>query len=98
MKTIAQVKRIQNKIDLHGLNCAQAEERLFHFFKKAQLLGFKAVLVITGKGRSDDGFGVLRNFTLQWFKMHSEFVVAYAEADDKDGGQGAFYVHVRKTR
>lgn len=92
-----QVKRIQNKIDLHGLNCEQAEERLFQFFKKAQLLGLKAVLVITGKGSSVDGFGVLRNFTIQWFKTHSEFVVAYAEADDKDGGQGAFYVHVRKS-
>lgn len=100
-------KHIQARIDLHGMTCAQAEQKLLHFFAKASCMGNKTVLVITGKGQppkngmiynNDYALGTLRNFTMQWFNSNPQWVVSYAQASNKDGGLGAFYVHVRRQK
>ncbi|PIZ34183.1 MAG: hypothetical protein COY39_00765 [Alphaproteobacteria bacterium CG_4_10_14_0_8_um_filter_37_21] len=100
-------KQIQARIDLHGMTCAQAEQKLQHFFAKASCLGNKTVLVITGKGQAPEGgvtynddyaLGTLRNFTMQWFHSNPQWVVSYAQASNKEGGLGAFYVHVRRQK
>lgn len=100
-------KHIQARIDLHGMTCAQAEKKLQHFFTKASCIGNKTVLVITGKGQAPEGgpiynddyaLGTLRNFTMQWFNSNPQWVVSYAQASNKDGGLGAFYVHVRRQK
>ena len=99
--------KIQARIDLHGMTCAQAEEKLRSFLVKAQCLGNKTVLVITGKGRPDKNssivsgdyaLGTLRNFTMRWLDNNPQWVVSYAQASSKDGGLGAFYVHVRRQK
>lgn len=84
--------QLQDRIDLHGHTQEKAHTALLHFFSKAQKQGYKWVLVITGKG------AVLQTFVPQWFENHSSFVISYAFAQPKDGGQGAFYVRVRKSR
>ena len=99
-------KQIQARIDLHGMTCAKAEQKLQHFFVKASCIGNTTVLVITGKGQpsedatySDDyALGTLRNFTMQWFDRNPQWIVSYAQALNKDGGLGAFYVHVRRQK
>ena len=100
-------KYLQARIDLHGMTCAQAEQKLQHFFAKASCLGNQTVLVITGKGRAPEGsiqynddyaLGTLRNFTMQWLNRNPHWVVSYAQASNKDGGLGAFYVHVRRQK
>ncbi|HCU06877.1 MAG TPA: hypothetical protein DIC42_04780 [Holosporales bacterium] len=99
-------KQIQARIDLHGMTCAKAEQKLQHFFVKAACIGNTTVLVITGKGQpsedvqynDDYALGTLRNFTMQWFDRNPQWVVSYAQALNKDGGLGAFYVHVRRQK
>lgn len=99
-------KHIQARIDLHGMTCAKAEQKLQHFFVKAACIGNSTVLVITGKGQPSEGvtynddyaLGTLRNFTMQWFERNPQWVVSYAQSLNKDGGLGAFYVHVRRQK
>jgi len=85
-------KTVDGRIDLHGYTRAEAESALHRFFNWAQTSHLHFVLVITGKG------GVLNELAPLWFKQHAEFVVSFNEALPKDGGHGAFYVHVRRMR
>lgn len=89
-------KKIGATLDLHGQNQNMADRSLLHFFDRAQARGLKFVLVITGKG--DPTHGVIKSFAQNWFKQHHEYVAAYCEALVKDGGSGAFYVHIRRIR
>lgn len=92
--TTKEVKKkvIEGRIDLHGFTRAEAESALHRFFNWAQTSNLHFVLVITGKG------GVLNELAPQWFNLHPEFVVSFNMAQPKDGGDGAFYVHVRRMR
>lgn len=85
-------KNIEGRIDLHGYTLAGAESALTRFFNWAQTSNLHFVLVITGKG------GVLNEATQQWLNQHPEYVVSFNKAQPKDGGAGAFYVHVRRMR
>ena len=85
-------KNIEGRVDLHGYTRAEAEASLQRFFNWAQTSNLHFVLVITGKG------GVLNELAPMWFRQHPEFVVSFNEAQPKDGGSGAFYVHVRRMR
>ena len=55
---------IEGRLDLHGLDQAQARERLAGFLLDAQARGARSVLVITGKGFA--GQGVLRRRAPEW--------------------------------
>ncbi len=89
--------KVEAAIDLHGLTQVKAQEALLAFFDISKAMGRKYVLVITGKGKPDTE-SVLRIFAQQWFKDNSLYVVGYCVALPKDGGDGAFYVHVRRDR
>lgn len=98
------VSSIDARIDLHGLTQHQAHERLRGFLYGAQARGCKLVLVITGKGRSGQGFmderGVLRRVVPQWLAMPDmrSIVLGYEEAHATHGGSGALYVRIRRRR
>ena len=90
---------VQSIIDLHGFTRKEAEYKLITFFKNAQIRQYKIVLVITGKGKtSNNDEGIIKKYTREWFKTHPEYIISYSAAEQKDGGTGAFYVHVRKLR
>lgn len=80
---------IEATLDLHGDTRAQAQEHLFQFLYRSQLLGKRWVRVITGKS------GVLRQDVPGWLKENSPLVSGYTQAPDFDGGCGALYVRVR---
>lgn len=95
------------RIDLHGMTTAQAHPALTGFILDAVADGRRLVLVITGKGksRSDDGpiperHGVLRHQVPHW--LHTAPLKAYvlqvSDAHVKHGGQGAYYVYLRRRR
>jgi len=95
------------RIDLHGLTLAQAHPALTGFILRAVADGRRLVLVITGKGKSrpDHGpiperHGALRHQVPHW--LHSAplkpHVLQIAEAHTKHGGQGAYYVYLRRPR
>ena len=95
------------RIDLHGMTIAQAHPALTRFILDAASSDRRLVLVITGKGKTkdDDGpmpmrHGVLRHQVPHW--LHSmplkPHILQITEAHLKHGGQGAYYVYLRRSR
>jgi DNA-nicking Smr family endonuclease len=95
--------RIDAKLDLHGMTQDAAYAALQKFITKHQKLGHRQLLVITGKGSSGGGAGktgVLRKNFTNWLENLCErsFILGLRPAAPKHGGDGAFYVLLRKTR
>ena len=95
------------RIDLHGLTLADAEPRLNRFILDAQARGLRLVLVITGKGRvrDDDGPiptrpGALRHHVPRWLHgaVLRSAVLQVTPAHRRHGGEGAYYVYLRRSR
>lgn len=91
---------IDARLDLHGMTQAEAHKKLVSFVLRAQAKGFRTLLVITGKGRLSEGGGVLKRQLPLWLEGGelSSAVLSYAHAHIKDGGSGAFYLRLRKSR
>ncbi len=94
---------IERTLDLHGLSEAGAHARVTRFILAAQADGVRLVLVITGKGaaRGGEGRGVIRRRFVDWVEAAPlrAAIARVAQAKPKDGGEGAFYVFLkRKTR
>lgn len=97
---------IDARIDLHGLTQRAAHTRLFGFLRSAQADGARLVLVITGKGartyRDDGRFdsqpGVLRRAVPEWLGTPEfrPYVSGCESAGRTHGGEGAFYVRIRR--
>jgi DNA-nicking Smr family endonuclease len=91
---------IGGRLDLHGLTQAEAHGVLARFLHQAQARDARVVLVITGKGGSGEGRGVLKRQVPLWLEG-AEFrtlVIGFEAAAIGHGGEGALYVRVRKAR
>jgi len=104
-RTLAKLRRgqiaIEAEIDLHGSTQDQAHRTLEAFLARSQAAGRRCVLVITGKGfRTDGTGGVLRNAVPRWMNEspNRERILAFSHAIPPDGGEGALYVLLRRTR
>jgi DNA-nicking Smr family endonuclease len=90
------------RIDLHGRTQADAHDALMRFLRAARAEGARIVLVITGKGTrgSDPDRGVLRRQVPLWLKSPKlrETVLGFEPAGPAHGGEGAFYVRLRRAR
>ncbi len=86
------------RIDLHGMTQAEAYAALHRFIRSAAKSGRRTLLVITGKGRG--GGGVLRRQLPMWLEDGElrALVLAFTPAKQKDGGDGAFYIKLRKDK
>lgn len=94
MRQIRQRKRRADAmVDLHGLSEQQAHERLGDFLQSAATHKHKLLLIITGKGR-----GALQSAVPKWLDSpaFSRLVHSYDQALPEDGGEGAFYVMLRR--
>ncbi|MBH67218.1 MAG: hypothetical protein CMM58_02580 [Rhodospirillaceae bacterium] len=98
---------IHERLDLHGMSQLKARETLDAFLKEAYQNERRVLLVITGKGHrsrkglSDYGkpaIGVLRQKVPVWLSESpmSGQVLAFAPARPEHGGDGAFYVLLKK--
>ncbi|MCL5776639.1 Smr/MutS family protein [Limibaculum sp. FT325] len=98
------------RLDLHGMTAERAHLALDRFIASAAAQGLRCVLVITGKGgrgrSGEDGWfgrpdrGVLRHDAPRWLRAGpaaAEIVGIYA-AHRRHGGEGAFYVYLKKRR
>ncbi len=93
------------RIDLHGMTLAVAQPVLIRFVLQAQAAGKRLVLIITGKGR-DGGPdaplpvrpGALRHNVPHWLHMPplNGAVLQVRPAHRRHGGEGAYYVYLRK--
>ncbi len=95
------------RIDLHGLTLADAHPRLTQFIQAAYADQKRLVLVITGKGkdREDPGpipirRGVLRHQVPGWLMAPplGALVLDIRPAHLRHGGEGAYYVYLKRRR
>lgn len=84
------------RLDLHGHDQDRARVVLENFLTRAWDEGYRAVLVITGKGVQGDG--ILRRRTPEWLAApHLAHIVAgISEAARHHGGEGALYVALKR--
>ena len=89
---------IEARLDLHGLSLAEAERALSAFVAQARGQGHVWLLVITGKGVR--GEGKLRRALPEWLERGALAgqIVEYGPAAANHGGDGAFYLRVRRVR
>lgn len=91
---------IEGSLDLHGMTQDEAYRALVRFVTQAQARGRRTLLIITGKGRVTQGGGVLRRLLPLWVAEQGlkNCVLACVPASVKDGGDGAFYLRLRKKK
>lgn len=92
---------IDARLDLHGLTRREAARKVAAFLAQSAHRGLRCVLVITGQGRSDplaEARGVLRRGLESWLNEPTtrQLVLACVPARARHGGQGAFYVLLRR--
>lgn len=94
------------RIDLHGMTLAEAQPALVRFILRAHGDGLRLVLVITGKGKRHEDVGpiparvgALRHQVPHWLSMApvAPVVLQIATAHLKHGGEGAYYVYLRRA-
>ena len=101
---------IDARLDLHGFSRPEAAGKVAAFLAQSAQRGLRCVLVITGQGRRDPLAGrrdplaearsVLRAELEGWLNEPAThpLVLACVPAQHEDGGQGAFYVLLRRSR
>ena len=92
------------RLDLHGMTLAVAHPELIRFILSCHDNGHRLVLVITGKGKGDHGPlptrpGALRHQVPHWLHMPplSGIVQQVTPAHYRHGGEGAYYVYLRRS-
>lgn len=99
------VREPDARIDLHGMTADRAHRACLQFLAGAAARGDRVVLVITGKGKRDEhgyvtGRGILRESLPGWLRAsplgHS--IVGIYQAHRRHGGEGAFYVYLKRRR
>jgi DNA-nicking Smr family endonuclease len=97
----------EGRIDLHGMTLDQAHPALNRFMAQSHAEGRRLVLVITGKGKTkaDTGpiparIGVLKHQVPNWLRSGglAAMVLQVVQANARHGGEGAFYVYLRRRR
>ena len=89
-------EEIGARLDLHGMDQARARRVLEGFLASAFHEGWRAVLVITGKGVRGDG--ILKRRAPEWLAApHLAHIVAgISDAARHHGGEGALYVALKR--
>ena len=101
---------ISKKIDLHGYSVNQARKKFFNEIEKCFYSNKRCILFITGKGsvkKENDHpqdtmlyYGKIRNNFLNWVNHNTvqSKILNVQQANTKTGGDGAFYVYLRKNK
>jgi DNA-nicking Smr family endonuclease len=84
------------RLDLHGLDQDRARGVLERFLSRAWDEGYRAVLVITGKGVQGDG--ILKRRAPEWLAAPhlAHMVAGISDAARHHGGEGALYVALKR--
>lgn len=95
---------IEARLDLHGMTADDAHAALLQFLTDSLAAERRCLLVITGKGRRtadpDAAGGVLRRSLPRWLQQAPlrRQILAARPAAPQHGGEGAFYILLRRRR
>ena len=101
---------ISRKIDFHGCSLDEARKVFFNTINDCFSKNFRCILFITGKGSikketdySQNAklyYGKIRNNFLDWVNHNAvqSKILNVQQANTKTGGDGAFYVYLRKNK
>lgn len=103
-KFVSGKMKIEARLDLHGLSEKQAFSEVKDFIQHSYASGKRCILIITGKGLRQDPWweskGVIRQSFSQWIN-HIEirpYLLSVAQANQADGGSGAFYCLLKRQK
>ena len=95
-------------IDLHGYTLEQANKSIENFIIKSYQEKINKLIVVTGKGIHSQNekdpyvskdYSILKHSVPDYIKNNTELmkmIVDIKQADVEDGGEGAFYIFIKK--
>lgn len=89
--------KIDSRIDLHGIERFEAQDRLHRYLEHAKSHGLRNLLIIHGKGSKHGETPILKSHLYLWLR-HYPAILAMHSAHAKHGGTGALYVLLKKTQ
>ena len=89
---------VQDELDLHGMNRAQAALSVADFLRRCSAHGRRCVRIVHGKGLGSPGREpVLKNKLRNWLVLRDE-VLAFCQAPSAHGGSGAVLLLLKPRR
>ena len=99
---------IDKKVDFHGHSTQEAKEIFFETIERCYFEKKRCILFVTGKGahKTEEKapqklfYGKIRNEFQQWIKTERAKIkiLNTQQANYKNGGDGAFFVYLRKNK
>ena len=99
-----------SEIDLHGFTLDEANKKLERFINESYDKGITKIRIVTGKGLHSDNeknpyiskdLSILRYSVPEYIKKNNELmklIIEFEEAPRHDGGEGAFYINLKKNK
>ena len=96
-------------IDLHGYTLEEANQAVENFVNKSFENNISKLIIVTGKGLHSDNtsdpyvsknLSILKHSVPEFIKNNQELMMKIydiKDADIKDGGDGAFYIFLKKN-
>jgi DNA-nicking Smr family endonuclease len=89
---------VQDELDLHGMNRAQAALSVAEFLRSCSARGVRCARIVHGKGLGSPGREpVLKNKLRKWLVVRDE-VLAFCQAPSAHGGGGALLLLLKPRR
>ena len=101
---------ITKSIDLHGYTLEEANKSIQEFINKSYEEGINKLIVVTGKGLHSNNeknpyvskeFSILKYSVPEFIKKNMELLKKISEikaANIEDGGDGAFYIYLKRKK
>ncbi len=98
------------EIDLHGFTLDDANKKVERLIKESYNNGITKIRIVTGKGLHSDNkknpylskdLSILRYSVPEYIKKNNELmklIIEFKEASIQDGGEGAFYILLKKNK
>ena len=98
------------EIDLHGFTLNDANKEIEKFIHECFNNGFNKIRVVTGKGLHSNNekdpyvskdLSILRYSVPEYIKSNNELmnlITEFKEANIQEGGEGAFYIFLKKKK
>ena len=99
-----------SEIDLHGFTLDEANKTVESLINKSYDEGVSKIRIVTGKGLHSDNeknpyiskdLSILKHSVPEYIKKNNELmklIIEFKEASIHDGGEGAFYIHLKKNK